>query len=123
MVRHLNDVMHCTGAHRLTLWMYLRLTSSFKTWATWSLEIFSRAERSCILHKANRSANEAVKGDGIQRSPNHGYPDGPRCVSNTETQVRVVGALVLARLHVVHDFRQPGKYVRRKILPGNCEYF
>jgi hypothetical protein len=33
------------GTHRLTLWMYFRLTSSFKTCATESDEIFSRAER------------------------------------------------------------------------------
>jgi len=33
---------------RLRLCMYFLLTSSFKTWATWSLEIFSRAERSWI---------------------------------------------------------------------------
>ena len=28
------------------LWIYFRLTSSLRTWATWSVEIFSRAERS-----------------------------------------------------------------------------
>jgi len=30
----------------LRLWIYFRLTSSLRTWATWSVEIFSRAERS-----------------------------------------------------------------------------
>lgn len=39
------------GTHRLTLWMYFRLTSSFKTCATESDEIFSRAERAWILHR------------------------------------------------------------------------
>jgi hypothetical protein len=33
-------------SYRFKLWMYLRLTSSFSTCATWSAEIFSRAERS-----------------------------------------------------------------------------
>lgn len=46
--------------HRFRLWMYFRLTSSFNTWATWSEEIFSRADRSWILGKTGKETRISV---------------------------------------------------------------
>jgi hypothetical protein len=46
--------------HRFRLWMYFRLTSSFNTWATWSEEIFSRADRSWILSRRGKEARISV---------------------------------------------------------------
>lgn len=60
----------------LRLWMYFRLTSSLRTWATWSVEIFSRAERSWILGRIFSGSNKETE----RYSPNHGNPDRPRCI-------------------------------------------
>jgi hypothetical protein len=35
--------------------------------------------------------------------PNHGNPDRPRGIANRETEIRVVGSLVLTFLHMVYD--------------------
>ena len=44
--KHVNSYPRRVIPYLFKLWMYFLLTSSFRTWATWSDEIFSRADRS-----------------------------------------------------------------------------
>jgi hypothetical protein len=100
--------------------MYFRLTSSFNTWATWSEEIFSRADRSWILwgSKENRIS---VRGklhpcQGVEENnlPNHRNSNRPRRIANRETEIRIIGSLVLTLLHMVYDLCQTRQHIVRK---------
>lgn len=46
--------------------------------------------------------------------PNHGNPNRPRGIANRETEIRVVGSLILTFLHVVYDLCQTGQHVIRE---------
>lgn len=90
--------------------MYFRLTSSFKTCATWSAEIFSRAERSWIL------ASEVSSGEfvgGTIHAPNHCDTYRPRSIADRQTEIGIVGFLVLTLLHVVDNLCNTSKHVGR----------
>ena len=52
--------------------------------------------------------------------PNHGNSNRPRCITNGEAEIRIIGSLILTLLHMVYDLCQTGQHVVRKrlMLPG-----
>jgi hypothetical protein len=46
--------------------------------------------------------------------PNHGNSNRPRCIANRETEIRVIGSLVLTLLHIMYNLCQTCQHVIRK---------
>lgn len=48
--------------------------------------------------------NEMIK--GVRDSPDHGYANRPRSISDAEPEIGVVCSLVFSLLHIMYDFRE-----------------
>jgi hypothetical protein len=66
-------------------------------------------ERIRTCERQNEEAKDA---------PHHSYSYRPGSVSDGKAKIGIVGALVLAFLHVVHDFGHPCQHIIGEILDG-----
>jgi hypothetical protein len=65
--------------------------------------------------RLRKTAPVRVKGEGEEsNAPNHRNSNRPRRIANRETEIRVIGSLVLTLLHVVYDLCQTCQHVVRE---------